>query len=186
MIRAADPLLTVADLDRLPADAQRHALRHGHLVTEPPPGFDHGRVAVRVVCALDAWCLAQAAGVVVTCDVGFVLARDPDTVLAPDVAFLSNATLRRIVDVTHRVPGPPDLAVEVVSPTDRARLLRDKVGDWLGAGAERVWLVDPQRRTVRVFGGGHETTWAQHHILTDEALLPGFRLPLENVFGWRL
>src|SRR5207247_2417345 len=88
--------------------------------------------------------------VVVSADTGFLLARDPDTVRAPDVAFISHLRAREVGDVPSYFPGPPDLAVEVLSPSDRSGEVHGKVADYLAAGARLVWVVDPRTKRVLV------------------------------------
>jgi len=121
-------------------------------------------------------------GLVVAAETGFTLARDPDTVRAPDVGFVSR----------ERVPDPlpkgyaefaPDLAVEVLSPDDRPGEVLAKVADWLNAGSRLVWVVDPDQRLVRVYrADGSESLLGAHDLLVGEEVLPGFACPVADVF----
>jgi len=148
-----------------------------------PAGFDYGSIVINVSFFLTGFIREHRLGRVSGAETGFQIGRNPDTVRAPDVAWVR----------TDRVPsgptpgffqGSPDLAVEVLSPGDRAGEVLDKVQQWLDAGCRAVWLIDPQRRTVAVYDAG------QHQVLrsdTDELiggdLLPGFRLPLADIFS---
>lgn len=114
---------------------------------------------------------------------GFVLRRDPDRVRSPDVWFLSH---ERLKEVTREgfYEGAPDLAVEVVSPGEEAEGVLAKVLDYLEAGAKAVWLVYPELKAVEVYGrGGEGRLLRAHEVLEGGEALPGFRLPLEALFG---
>jgi Uma2 family endonuclease len=111
---------------------------------------------------------------------GFVLSRDPDTVRAPDVVFLRAD--REIGD--GFIDGAPELAVELVSPGDRPGYLREKVAEWLEAGAEAVWVVDPRAGTVTVPEGARGPRVLEETDTLDGGLvLPGFALDLRELFG---
>jgi Uma2 family endonuclease len=120
-------------------------------------------------------------GVVVAAETGFTLARDPDTVRAPDAGFIRAA----------RVPDPlprgyadlaPDLAVEVLSPDDRPGEVLAKVADWLNAGSALVWVIDPDRRLARVYrADGSESVVAEEAMLDGEDVLPGFTCPMREI-----
>ena len=121
-------------------------------------------------------------GVVTAAETGFQIGHDPDTVRAPDVGFIRMDRVPRVRTRGFFV-GAPDLAVEVVSPNDRAGELLAKVQDWLAAGCHTVWVVDPTSQTVSVYRGSRETTLLTvDDELTDDELLPGFRLPVADVF----
>src|SRR5437867_10435812 len=111
--------VTAEELFELPDDGQRHELVVGQVLSEPPAGYRHGDAAGLMVHLLRSFVRGRGLGRVVTCDTGFVLARSPDTVRAPDVAFVSAERERKTGKVTGFFPGPPDLAVEVLSPSDR-------------------------------------------------------------------
>src|SRR5439155_18415234 len=124
---------------------------------------------------------ANGLGQVYAGDTGFTLARSPDTVRAPDIAFI-----RR-----DRVPGPeppgypdlaPDLAVEVLSPSNRPAEMLAKVADWLNSGTSLVWVLDPERRQARVYRqDGTEALVPGHEALSGEDLLPGFTCALDAI-----
>ena len=114
-------------------------------------------------------------------DTGFKLASDPDTVRAPDVAFISR---ERLPDPqTRSFPAlGPDLVVEVLSPDDRPGETLTKVGDWLEGGARLVWVIDPERRVARVYRpDGSETHLAETGTLEGEDVLPGFSCSLSSI-----
>src|SRR5207253_9652908 len=108
--------ITAKELLNMPDDGLRHELIRGELKKMPPPGHVHGRVAMKF-----GWRLAQHVetknlGNVYAAETGFLLETDPDTVRAPDCAFVSRDRLAAIGDVEGYLPGAPDLAVEVISP----------------------------------------------------------------------
>jgi len=183
MERPARRGLTDSDLDRLEDDGYRYELRAGLLLREPPPGFGHGRVQMRLAAALAAFVRAQALGEVVP-DVGFVLALDPDTVRQPDLAFVQTARLSLLKDDTRRFPGAPDLAVEVLSPSDRPGDVHAKVADFLAAGTRAVWLVDPRHRSVICYRSLLEPRrLVEEDVLEGEDVLPGFSIAVAAIFG---
>lgn len=174
--------LSAEELLHLNLPNKRTELVRGMLVVREPAGYRHGSVAAIIGRKIGAYVAAHALGDVVAAETGFKLASNPDTVRAPDVAFVAK----------HRLPAtppagyatfPPDLVVEVLSPDDRPGEVRAKVRDWLTAGVALVWVVDPARREARVYRGeGTEARLADTDALEGEAVLPGFVCPLASVF----
>lgn len=161
----------------------RCELVRGELIMMTPAGFDHGSIVANVSFFLTGFVREHHLGRVTGAETGFQIGRNPDTVRAPDVALVR---ADRVLPgpTPGFFQGPPDLAVEVLSPGDRAGEVLDKVQQWLDAGCQAVWLIDPQRRSVAVYDAG------QHHVLrsdTDELtggkLLPGFRLRFADIFS---
>lgn len=175
----APALMTAEDLLRLAPPDKRSELVRGVLVVREPAGFRHGEIAARIAKVLMDHVDAHGLGLVLAAETGFKLAADPDTVRAPDVAFVRH----------DRVPNPPptgfpvlapDLVVEVLSPGDRAGEILGKVGDWLDSGTRLVWVVDPARREARVYRpNGSLTLLNVPGVLIGEDVLPGFACPLE-------
>lgn len=155
----------------------------GELVMMSPAGFDHGRFASRIVAALENHVARQRLGIVTTAEAGFQLATDPDTVRAPDVAFV-RADRIPPEGVKGYFQGAPDLAVEVVSPSDRPSEIAAKVQDWLHAGCSMVWVVEPGNRTVAIHRPGNQVTIVTTaDTITGSDLLPGFSMPVARVFS---
>jgi Uma2 family endonuclease len=173
--------LTEEELLHLNLPGRRTELVRGQLIVREPAGFRHGVVAGRLYEAIARHVTISGFGVVVAAETGFTLFRDPDTVRAPDVGFVAR----------ERVPDPlprgfaelaPDLAVEVLSPDDRAGEVLEKVADWLKAGCRLVWVVDPERRLARVYrGDGSEEIIGTNRSLGGEDVLPGFACPLTTI-----
>jgi len=175
-LTTADQLLQMTGLGRC-------ELLRGELVMMSPAGFGHGRVAHRVGMHLGKFVQARRLGVVTAAETGFQIGRDPDTVRAPDVAFISS---RRIPEEEPAgfFPGAPDLAVEVLSPNDRASEVIAKVQDWLDAGSVLVGVVDPQTRMVSVYRGRAEALLCRAgDVLEGGDVLPGFRLAVDEIFS---
>lgn len=180
----AQTAMTLDDLYRLPDDEMHYELVNGMLVSEPPPGVRHGRVASRIVVILDKYVRKHGAGIVVTCDTGFVLARAPDTVRAPDVAFIRMDRYLAMDDDAGAMTGPPDLAVEVLSPGNRPQEVHAKVADYLAAGTALIWVVDPQTSQVCSYRSLFEPqVQAGSDLLIAGDLLPGFSVPVADIFS---
>ncbi len=148
-----------------------------------PAGYDHGRFAWRVGVALDRFAVPRGLGELVSAETGFLIARNPDTVRAPDVAFV-RADRVPPGGVIGFFPGPPDIAVEVVSPGDRPSEVLAKVRDWQRAGAPLVWVVDPETRTVTAYCSPSEiVVLSAADTLVGGDVLPGFSLPVAEIFA---
>jgi Uma2 family endonuclease len=176
-------LLTAADLARMPADGLRYELVKGELRTMLPSGGEHGAVGINLAVPLGQHVKANQFGVVLGAETGFMIARDPDTVRAPDVAFVRKERIPAAGIPRSFWPGAPDLAAEVVSPNDTVFEVDEKVQEWLGAGTAQVWVINPRRRTVTVYRAPTDVTiLSDQDTLDGGALLPGFRCPVRDLF----
>lgn len=157
-------------------------LIRGRLVVREPPGTWHGRVSATVLLLLGAFVRAHRAGTVVAQDTGFRIASDPDTVRAPDAAFLDVERSKRITPRGYAAVAP-NLVVEVLSPEDRPAEVLEKIADWLGAGVELAWVVDPERREVRIHrADGRLALRGESDALEGEQVLPGFSCVVRDLF----
>jgi Uma2 family endonuclease len=175
--------LTVEDLYGMPEDGNNYELQAGLLVAEPLPGWRHGRVMAAVAEVLRTHVKRRRLGVVVAGDSGFVLARQPDTVRGPDVAFVSRARCDQNRDEVSAFAGAPDLAVEILSPSNTPAAMHAKVADYLAAGTRRVWVVDPEARTVTVYAsllGPHRL--GEEETLGGDDVIPGFEVRVGELF----
>ncbi len=160
---------------------KRTELVRGVLRVREPAGSMHGRVAMNLGGELRAHAKANDAGTVFAAETGFKLFTNPDTVRAPDVAFIAKGR-EPPPDATGFAELAPDLVVEVLSPDDRPGEVLAKVADWLSAGTCLVWVVDPSRRLARVYRqNGNETIVAADGTLEGEDVLPGFACPLTAI-----
>jgi Uma2 family endonuclease len=148
-----------------------------------PVGYYHGRTVMRLGYLLTGHLQNRAVGEVVT-EVGFTLARDPDTVRAPDIAFLRRERIPPR-DARGFFNGPPDLAIEVLSPDDRPGDMRDKVAEYLARGVRLVVVVDPDQRIVTTHRPATppETLRDAADALDLDEVIAGFRCPLHEIFG---
>ena len=185
----APMMMTADELRLLSMPDKRTELVRGRLVVREPAGFWHGDVAARVLVSISNYLAAdrssQASGVargrVVAAETGFTLQRHPDTVRAPDVAYLC---AERLPSGAHTgfADFAPDLAVEVLSPSDRPGEVLAKVADWLTAGTLLVWTIDPERRRARVYrADGSDTLLGAADHLDGENVLPGFRASISEL-----
>jgi len=153
----------------------RQELIAGRLYEMEPPGAEHGQVAMVIGALLFAHVRERDLGTVFAAETGFLLASDPDTVRAPDAAFVRRERADEVGVTARYWPGPPDLAVEVDSPGDRRTAVEAKALDWLAAGARAVMVVDPRLGTVTVYRARDDI-----RVLTaDEPLALGDVVP-----GW--
>lgn len=175
--------MTAEELQKLPQDHMRHELVRGELTTKPYADAIHGHCVANVILCLYRIADRHDCGVFVGPGTGFHIAHQPDTVLAPDVAFIQKDRWPADGSRDGYFPGAPDLAVEVLSPTDSASEVLEKIDEWLTAGARLVWVVDPAKKTVAVCMPNH-----QPRILKDDArldgeqVLPGFTLSIAEIF----
>jgi Uma2 family endonuclease len=176
-------LMTADELLRLPRGRFRYELIRGRLITMSPSGSEHGVVAMRLSLILGPFVAARNLGVLFGAETGFRLERSPDTVRAPDVAFISHARISPGGIPQGYWTGPPELAVEVVSPNDTPREVSEKAADWIRFGARAVWVVDPDSKTVTVYAAdGSVKTLVQGETLDGGDVLPGFRCDVSDIF----
>ena len=175
------PLMTAEELLQTNIPNKRTELVRGRLIVREPAGARHGSVTMNLAVQLGIHVQRAGAGQLFAAETGFTLFRGPDTVRAPDIAFVGRG----------RLPDPiadgfpelaPDLVVEVLSPDDRPGETLAKVGDWIVAGARLVWVIDPQRRIARVYRqDGTESIIAESDSLNGEAVLSGFTCSLSSI-----
>jgi Uma2 family endonuclease len=165
-------LVTAEELERFPEDDWRYEPVEGRLVRMSPVGLPHGEIAARIVALLYAYVQPRQLGLLVT-EVGFKLASNPDTVRAPAVAFVRRD---RLAAGSRRGfwHGPPDLAVEVLSPHDRPSEVQAKIEEYLSCGTILVLVVDPDAATVTL-----------HRRLSAPVTLTGPDAPLD-MSRWNL
>src|SRR6266516_1267950 len=174
-------LMTAEELLHTSIPDKRTELVRGVLVVREPPGGRHGSVTMNLALRLGNHVEREGAGQVFAAETGFALARGPDTVRAPDIAFVRRERLPEPIPVGFP-EFAPDLVVEVLSPGDRPGEVLAKVADWLSAGTRLVWVVDPERRLALVYRhDGTEATIAGAEVLDGEDVLPGFSCPLETI-----
>jgi len=177
-------LVTAEDLLKLPDDGFRYELVKGELTRMPPAGNLHGKRAMSLGWRLAQHVEANDLGIVYAAETGFLLATDPDTVRAPDIAFVSKKRIVEIGEFEGYWPGAPDLAVEVVSPSDTYTEVEEKVEEYLESGAKAVWVVNPRRKTVSTYHSLTEVTiLTEQDILEGGTIVPGFPCRVGDIFA---
>lgn len=176
--------MTAQELLEYTHEPYQQELVDGILFEMEPPGAEHGVVAGRIYFVLTAHVRERGLGLTFAAETGFQLSTDPDTVRAPDAAYVSRERVTAAGGIPRGYwPGPPDVAVEVISPTDRWSRIEGKATQWLDAGARVVVVLDPPLRTATVYRARDDV-----RILTaDEPLdltdvVPGFAPPVGDCF----
>ena len=183
MATIATKLMTAEELELLPDDGYQYELVKGVLRRMAPASFRPSNIAARIVARLVAYSDEHGLGEVTGADGGYVLERGPDTVRAPDVAFVRAERVPSGEAREHFAGIAPDLAVEVVSPSDRMRDVNEKVDQYLATGVRLVWEFRAKRRTVTVRRVGRAPQVLREGDVVDgEDILPGFRLPVGDIF----
>ncbi len=184
MATASQKLITAEEFFRLPAprDGARQELIGGVIVTMPPPGGRHGACGSRINRILGAFVEANKLGEVFCNDTGFISERDPDTVRGPDVSFWSRERLPAVPEGYIEIP--PDLAVEVISPTDHYSRVQKTKTYYLNHGVRQVWVVDPEDRSVTVYRSQKQAQiLGEQDTLTGEDVVPGFQCAVKDFFA---
>ena len=175
-ITSAEELLSASE------DLGKCELARGELVMMSPGRGLHAAVAMRIGRSLLNFAEAHDVGMVFDSSAGYVLSRNPDTVREPDVSFLTKRRLET-QDLDAFLEGAPDLAVEVLSPGNTPAEMCDKMTEYFRAGCRVVWIVDPRRKTIEVYRPGKElTVLKEGDEVVEQELLPGFSLPVSDVF----
>ncbi len=176
--------VTAEELLHLPRGKVRHELVKGVLLTMSPSGSEHGVVTFQFSALIAQFVSSTGAGLAFGAETGFVIQRDPDTVRAPDIAFIRRERIPTEWLPQGYWPGAPDLAVEVMSPGDTARAkIDEKANDWLRAGTLAVWVVDPRlEENHRVFSRRDDQHAGRGFDPDGGDVLPGFRCAIADVF----
>ena len=182
MSTVATKLMTAEEFWVSPENGKHRELVAGEVVETMPTGGVHSAVARRVIEQLGAWARAGDRGEVGP-ESGFILARDPDLVRAPDVFYVAKSRFPPTGVPEAFWPMAPDLAVEVISPWETAVEIHDKAIEYLDAGTALVWIIYPRSQEVVVqTPDGLSRTLRENDVLQDEKVLPGFRCAVEELF----
>jgi len=180
---ATKTLLTIEDFSKLVADGSRYELSRGELVPMTPVNFQHGKIVIRFGGLLDQFVQRQQLGAVGT-EIGFHLARNPDTLRAPDIAFVAKEREPQGAAALKFAELAPDLAVEVLSPDDSASEVLKKIEEYLAAGVRLIWIADPVTQTVTVYRSLDDVrVLTADQELDGGAVLPGFRVRIADIFA---
>jgi Uma2 family endonuclease len=175
-------LITGEELFRSP-DLGPCELVDGRIVPLPPTRLEHGEIELDLGSELRAWARSSGRGRALGGEVGLYIRRNPDTVRAADLIFISHERYARWGSSAY-LDVAPELVVEVMSSNDRRSDVLEKVRDYLFAGVDRVWVVDSRQRCIFAYRSMTEVQQVNvGDILADEELLPGFRLAVGDLFG---
>jgi Uma2 family endonuclease len=175
--------ITADELLRLPNDGRRYELVRGELRVNPPAGWRHGSVGARVAMLVGRYVDSKRLGLVLT-ESGYLLATGPDTVRGPDVSFIAQARVRAAGGAAY-FEGAPDLAVEILSPSNRRRDVEEKIGEYFAAGGRMAWVVDPKQVHLTVHRPGDAPVTLDAEDTVDGGdVLPGFTCGVREMLVW--
>lgn len=152
-----------------------------------PTNNDHGIVTGNVAAILGSYILQNKLGRSYGAETGFLIERGPDTVLAPDAAFMRQDRIDAIGGCRSFVPEAPALAIEVASPGDTVEEVDTKMRSWLKAGSKLAWILNPRGRTVTIYRALDDIqVLTEQDTLTGENVVPGFECPVAELFAGTL
>ena len=176
-------LVTAEELERMPQNDAHVELVKGEIVKMPPAGHEHGEIAGAIFAAIHTFVRQHKLGKVYAAETGFILSRDPDTVRAPDAAFVSAERAAQQKRREGFFDGAPDLAVEVVSPEDTAEEVEVKVLEYLRVGTKLVWIANPRTRTITAYRTLDKVrVLTMNDTLDGNDVLPGFAAAIKDIF----
>jgi Uma2 family endonuclease len=177
-------LMTADELLAMPDDCFRYELIKGELIRKPLRWHIHGRLALCIAVPLYQHVLAHNLGIVYAAGTGFLIHRNPDTVRAPDAAFIRERRRDDAGEIEGYWAGAPDLVVEIVSPADSVGIVEDKVAEWIEAGSRLVWVVSLNLHTVTVYRTLTEiVVLTENDMLDGGDVVPGFRIAVAEIFA---
>ncbi|MET0649379.1 MAG: Uma2 family endonuclease [Pyrinomonadaceae bacterium] len=179
----ADELLVMPHRDEHGNDCLLELIR-GEVRRMSPTGITHGVLCTEVGAEIRNFVKEHDLGIVCGAETGFIVERDPDSVLGADVAFISYERLAKIENLDKFGPTAPDLAVEVMSPGNSPREMEEKVGLYFGAGARAVWVFNPKKHTATAYTSPSEArVFDEDEKFDGGEVLPGFTLDLAKLFA---
>ena len=159
-------------------------LIRGELKITSPTGGTHGISCAQLVMEITKFVKSKNLGMVFAPETGCIVGRDPDSVLGVDVAYVSHERMKAVENIDKFLPFAPDLAIEVLSPTNTAQEMDEKVALYFASGARAVWVFNPKRRTVAAYKSPFDVRiLSEHDTLDGGDVLPGFSLELSKVFA---
>jgi Uma2 family endonuclease len=176
-------LLTGEDLWKIVADGSRYELSRGELIPMTPVGLQHSWIVARLGMFLTRFVAEHGLGIV-GMEGGFKLQGDPDTLRAPDIHFVPQARIDKEGITEKFADYAPELAVEVLSPDDKASDIQKKIAEYLAGGVKLIWVVEPTTRTVTVYRSHQDIeVVSADQELTGGDLLPGFHVKVADIFA---
>ena len=168
----------------MPDDGFRYELVEGELRRMSPASHHHGRIILNLSAPLHHFVRANRLGAVYAAETGFQIASNPDTVLAPDVAFVRQERVEAAGSAAGYYPGAPDVAAEVISPHDLYTEVEEKVIAWLDGGTSMVLIINPRKRIVTVYRSrSNITVLAEDDTIDGGEVVPGWTMPVRDIFA---
>ena len=181
--RASPMSMTVEEFLASSVPEGKAELIRGELRVTPPPGAPHGTAAINLVVMLANYVRAMGLGRVFGDSFGYELVRLPRTVRVPDGSFVRAERLPPAGIGPGLLKFAPDLAIEVLSPSESASELEEKLDDYLFSGTPLIWVVDPVRRTVMIVAADAPVRWLRESDTLDGGtVVPGFTCPVSDIF----
>jgi Uma2 family endonuclease len=178
-------LLTAEEFFLLPdpQDGSKQELVRGEVVTMPSPGFEHGEIQINIGSLIKEFLRKNRLGRVVS-ESGMITEHNPDTVRGPDISYYSNERLPLNMRVVGYHDQSPDLCVEVISPSNKKKELREKIKEYFFANVKMVWVIDPEDRSITILRAPDEgRTLFDDAIVDGGDVLPGFSCKVSDMFG---
>ena len=176
-------LITAEELERMPQSDAHVELVKGEIIKMTPAGHEHGEIALAIGSGLREFVRQHKLGKVYAAETGFILSRDPDTVRAPDAAFVSTARAAQQKRREGFFDGAPDLAVEVMSPEDTVEEVEAKVLEYLRSGTKLVWVAHPRTKTITAYRSLDKVrVLTMNDTLDGDDVLPGFAVAIRDIF----
>jgi Uma2 family endonuclease len=177
-------LLTAEEFEQLPDDGKRYELIDGELREMPPTVNWHGEVESYLTTLLHTHIRAHGLGRVSCGEILYIVRRNPDRVRAADIVFIRQERVPPLEARQHIMEVIPDLVVEILSQHDTVAEIHEKIEDWLNAGVQMLWVVDPFRRTVTIYQPGYDPRLlGEHGALDGDPVVPGFRCAVAEIFA---
>lgn len=184
MSSATIKLVTAEELLTMPDDGLCYELVKGELKRMPPTGTEHGGVTMELAAPLHRYVKLNKLGQVYAAETGFKLESDPDTVRAPDIAFVRAERIKATGRARGYGDGAPDLAVEVLSPGNTKREMAEKIEEYFAGGARLVWVVNPKSKTIAVYRSLTDVvTLTEKDTLDGGEVVPGFQITVAELFA---
>jgi Uma2 family endonuclease len=182
-VSAVTTEFTLADLERMPEDGMHREILYGELIELPPPKLRHEEIASHFLASLNVFNSRSKLGRVYGSSMGYKVLGDVRTWIEPDVSFLLMQRVQANKGKDY-ADGAPDLAIEIISPSESAQDVEAKTDAYFRGGAHAVVVVYPKPRIVRLhLSDGSARTLRAGDVLTIPELLPGWELPIEDIFA---
>lgn len=174
--------ITGEELARRP-DLESCELVDGRIVPLTPTGHVHGGIEAQLAASMWLYARESGRGQVLSGEVGLYIRRNPDTVRAADLLYISHSRFATRDPAQSYLSVAPELVVEVLSPQDRWSEVMEKLSDYFEAGVDRAWVVDPRSRRVFAYRSlAQVELFEGEDVLRDEEILPGYRLSVAELF----